>query len=567
MEPKHLGKRAALACIVATAAPAALPAGASAAGEPILGLEQVRPGMACTARSVLRGTAIERFDARVVDVVSGSVTGRGPRILLRLSGPAIEETGVGPGFSGSPISCAGADGVERVIGAISEGIGEATNHLVLATPIEAILSESVSEPARASRAGLGPIRRLSGAWAVSGAPAWLANDVQAGAQRAGVTIFSAPTAPLAAFAPVDLQPGGAMAAALATGDLNISAVGTVAYRDGDRVWGFGHPLDGVGARSLPMQDAYVYGIVNLPGFAGGSYKLAAPGHVVGALRQDGQAAVGGVLGQLPRTIPLTVTARDGDRGTAQQLRVNVADETHLDDPAGMSPLRLVSSIATAQAAGSALGGAPTRQTARLCLRITLDRVPAPLGFCAGTVTEGAMPGILASQVEAAFAEIEASTFARPRVRAVSVEMALYRGMRKATLIDATGPRRVRPGQRVDIRAIVQEFRGRRIALPLHVRVPRSQRAGRVTIRLTGTTAAPDAPPESFADLVKAALTEPESEGKPAASVSELARRIAAMGSDSGITARVGRGRPARVYRSPRLQIDGRTRLSLAIATR
>src|SRR4051794_26477619 len=77
-------------------APALVPAGAAAAGEPVMPLDQVRPGMACSARSVLHGTDIERFDATVVDVVSGSVTAEGPRILVRVSGPAIEATGVGP---------------------------------------------------------------------------------------------------------------------------------------------------------------------------------------------------------------------------------------------------------------------------------------------------------------------------------------------------------------------------------------------------------------------------------------------------------------------------------------
>src|SRR5256885_10124130 len=69
--------------------------------------------------------------------------------MSRVSGPAIDATGIGPGFSGSPIYCPDGDGVQRVIGAISEGIGEYGNKVGLATPIEQMLAEPVSPPAAA----------------------------------------------------------------------------------------------------------------------------------------------------------------------------------------------------------------------------------------------------------------------------------------------------------------------------------------------------------------------------------------------------------------------------------
>jgi hypothetical protein len=568
MDPKSLlHTRPALALALGAAALCAAPAHASAAGEPTLPLDQVQPGMLCSARSVLHGTTVERFDARVIDVVAGSVTGEGPRILVRVSGPAVDATGVGPGFSGSPISCPGPDGVERIAGAISEGIGDADNRLVLATPIEAILAEPVSTPPHASAARLGRVHRLAGTWALSGAPGWLGQAVQAGAQRAGRTVLTAPAAPLAAFAPVDLQPGSAMAVSLATGDLSLSAIGTVAYRDGDRIWGFGHPLDGAGARSLPLQDAYVYGIVSSPGFAGGSYKLAAPGHTVGTLSQDGRDAVAGTLGAGPPTIPLTVTARDGDRGTSHALHVAVADESRLDDPTGMSPLRLVGAAATAQAAAGALDGGPANETARLCLRIALHGVARPLGFCATSVAEGDMPDALAEQVDSAFGLLDANSFARLRVEHVSIAMTLHRGLGEAWLESAAGPRGVRPGQRITVVATLRRFRGPRTRLRLPVRIPRSARPGRLMVRLHGTATPPDAPAESLADVIKSALTAPDTGDTPPASLPELTARIAALGLDNSITARIGHGPPTRVFRSGALEILGRADVPLRVRAR
>jgi hypothetical protein len=536
---------------------------ASAAGEPVMALDQVRPGMECSVRSVLKGTRIESFSARVVDVVSGSLTGDGPRILVRVSGPAIDATGIGPGFSGSPVSCPGDDGVQRIAGAISEGVGEEANRLVLARPIEAILAEPAApRPQRALK--LRGLRPLAGAWSVSGAPQWLASAVQEGARRAGRMVYAAPAAPLRAFAPVSLEPGAAMVASLATGDLALGAVGTVAYRDGDRVWGFGHALEAAGARSLMLQDAYVYDIVDMPGFIGGSYKLAAPGHVLGTLTEDRPQAVVGSLGRSPRAIPLQVIARDADRGTTKVLRVDVADETALDDPSGMSPLRLVGGIATAQAAGGALDGGPAGQTATVCVRIDVRGVRAPLGFCTRHITRAGMPGTLAGDVDEALALLEGNTFARLPVRAVTVRMTLSRGLHQATLVSARAPKVARPGERVRVRATVRRFRGGPESVTFDVRVPRSARPGPTSLVLRGQEEETMSAEESLVALFGRALGESDPDQQPA-SMASLVRRIDALRRFDGLTAKLGSRPLGPVYRSPTLRITGKLAIPIRIA--
>ena len=63
-------------------------------------LSDVRAGMTCTARSVVLGTTVVSFDAHVDEVVSGGSDPAGARLLVTVSGPAVDGTGVGPGFSG-----------------------------------------------------------------------------------------------------------------------------------------------------------------------------------------------------------------------------------------------------------------------------------------------------------------------------------------------------------------------------------------------------------------------------------------------------------------------------------
>ena len=133
--------------VAAAAALAFLLAAAPArAGDPIMPLAEVRGGMQCTGYSVVRGTDVSAFAVQVLDVVDGGATGGGARILIEVSGPAVDATGIGPGFSGSPIYCPDAQGTARNIGAISESVGEYGGKVVLATPIEAILGNPVDAP-------------------------------------------------------------------------------------------------------------------------------------------------------------------------------------------------------------------------------------------------------------------------------------------------------------------------------------------------------------------------------------------------------------------------------------
>src|SRR5829696_1652902 len=123
-----------------TVAALLLPAAPAVAGDPIMPLSQVRSGMQCTGYSVVRGTTISEFGVEILDVVDGDASGQGPRLLVRVSGPAVDGTGVGPGFSGS--------------------LGEYGGEVVLATPIEAILGAEINAPAdRAEPARAGRKRR------------------------------------------------------------------------------------------------------------------------------------------------------------------------------------------------------------------------------------------------------------------------------------------------------------------------------------------------------------------------------------------------------------------------
>jgi len=486
---------AALALLLAAAAPAS-------AGDPVLPLTKVGKGQRCTAYSVIQGTEISSFDAEVVDVVAGDAAVEAPRILLRFSGPAIDRTGVGPGFSGSPVYCPDDDGTRKVAGAISESVGEYGGTLALATPIEAVLGQPVDPPegtrpmapeARASR------RPLAAPVSFGGLSAPVGRLFGRAAARGGRVVYSAPARPRAQAFPVQqLRPGAAMAAGLSSGDVTAGSVGTVAYVDGDRVWAFGHPLDGAGRRSLFLQDAYVFATVNNPVQVEGAstYKLATPGHDVGILSGDGLSAVAGRLGALPDRFPMRVTARDKDTGRLRSHQVQIADETAIGLPTGTSALALVGGAAVGQAATTILGSSPSRQTGDMCVKITVRERREPFAFCNRYVARGAseeegdlgVGGPMVGDFVEAVTALDEFNFATLHVTGVEVGMRVRRGLRQAFLLEGSAPDAVRRGRTVRVRLKLQEVRGTPVTRTVRVRVPRGMPAGERMLTLEGAPA-------------------------------------------------------------------------------
>jgi hypothetical protein len=558
----------------------AAPAGAA---QPIMPLSEVRAGMQCTGSTVVRGTDIQSFDVGVVDVVDGDPAQIGPRILVDVSGPAVDRTGIGPGFSGSPITCPDAAGVPRVIGAISESIGEYGGKVALATPIETVLGDAPAAPqATRARATLARARTLAGPLTVSGVRGALARGLRSVGRRTGRPILTVPAGPLGSYPVQPMRPGASMAVGYSAGDFSVGAVGTVTYTDGDAVWAFGHPNDGVGRRSLLLQDAYVFRVISNPNVVeeiGTTYKLAAAGHAVGTISNDALYAVAGRVGGLPATIPLDIHATDLDTGARHDYSTQVADETDLDNPMGASPLGFVAPVAVAQAATAVLGSTPARATATMCVRLTLRELADPVRICnryvTGSLDESGVGSLLAARtgqdVLDVVTELDGYKAGRVHVTGMSVTLDARRGQRQAFLRDVRLPARVRPGQTVSAHVRLQAFRGGILKRSYRVKIPSWLGRGSRDLRFSGADI--DGGDEDLlgglSDVVTVDLggeTSPGAGSLGPPSVAALARRIRGIQRYDGVTLRAG-GEDTEGFRDGAWRISGRVSATTRVTGR
>ncbi len=110
-----------------------------------------------------------------------------------------------------------------------------------------------------------------------------------------------------------LRPGSTIIVPLVRGDYSLAAAGTVTYRDGNRIYAFGHPFLSLGVLELPMHEGEVVTVMSSNAT---SFKMSVPTAMVGTLRGDRSPGIYGELGVAPRMIPVEInlkTSRGEDR--------------------------------------------------------------------------------------------------------------------------------------------------------------------------------------------------------------------------------------------------------------
>jgi hypothetical protein len=310
---------------------------------PILPLDELKAGQQGEVWTVFQGTEPEPFKVEVTGVLRNALGPGKSLIVCQLTDPRVQKMGAVAGMSGSPLYIDG-----KLAGALSYQIQrfETVRHagFTPAADLEEVKNKgALQSNALVSNSPNGalldaPYRSMQPVFTLGGlspavadmfAPHFaalglsataLGGSTQGGRSEATATL----TTPGAVKVPT-LQPGGAVAVALATGDITLAGTGTVSRVDGQKVTAFGHPMMSLGDVALPMCAAEI--ITILPSQMS-SMKIANTGAVIGTITQDRLSAVSGMLGAGPEMTNVEVTVTP-TRGAARTLKFSVARQQQL----------------------------------------------------------------------------------------------------------------------------------------------------------------------------------------------------------------------------------------------
>ncbi len=335
-------------------------------------LSDIKVGMKGTGKTVVRGTKVESFNVKIIDIIpEGGFDGR-QMILAEFSGPVIEASnGIAEGYSGSPVYIR-----DKLLGAISTAVPFSDTHVGGITPIENMLSALprrhrpdytgntvIPEPKidrklrfmnsweeamrfneeHAENGEMGAVPLVAPLMASGFSPGSLellkekadkypfmhvTTGVPGGAATAGGALLHDPVTE------GPLKAGDAVAISLMSGDIELSAIGTATYvDDAGQVLMFGHPLTMSGDIDMVLQKAYITYTQK------STYRAFKMGHSlypVGSARQDRACAVGGLLNEAADVLPVHVTVNDIDLRRTEEFNVEVTR-----DPDGFDYLIMI----------------------------------------------------------------------------------------------------------------------------------------------------------------------------------------------------------------------------------
>jgi len=333
---------------------------------PLFAIEDLRPGMKGVARTVFSGSEPQEFGLEILGVLDGFTGPRQSTIIAKLNGPNVDKTGVFAGMSGSPVFID-----NKLVGAIAYSFPFAKEPICGITPIKQmidIFAQSNERPksneARAfsfsasastwkpllPKQAIGSQSLIAPVSAGSALAPLMGQQIQpiatpvvfSGIKQDTLSLFSsqltesgllpvsgvggaAAMTPLESFDNNTLTPGTSVTVQLARGDYSVAAAGTVTYRDGNKIYAFGHPFLSLGSADMPMTESSVVTVI--PN-AFNSFKLAVPGKMVGSISQDRATGVFGQLGHAPKMIPVKLMLHTS-RGQSEQFNYEIVSDEYL----------------------------------------------------------------------------------------------------------------------------------------------------------------------------------------------------------------------------------------------
>jgi hypothetical protein len=468
-------------------------------------VDDVKAGMKGVGRTVMKGTKIESFECEVLGVLKNTSPGR-DLVLCRLSGLNLEKTGVIAGMSGSPIYLKG-----KLLGAVAYAWSFGKEPLAGVTPfcqmqgcVESYERRDLTN-AKANRIGLLTPLKIGDQQFKTVTVAQDFDDPQPVASD-GLWLTPLRT-PLAAtgFTPHSLkllgqscrsfgmvpmqgggvtakiaeeekdkplEPGSPLVVALIRGDFDLSGIGTVTHVEGKRVYGFGHPMLGMGSCEFPLMTGYIHAICARQSI---SFKIGSPLQTVGIINADVSTCIAGWLDRKADMLPIRMKVM---RESSEPKTFNVEVARQRSVQSALVLTSLTNSV-------DMEGELPEEMTANLKAKIELEgRAPIVIEdtFSGPSYSGGRAPQNLYSQIGAVVSLLTFNPHAQVRIKKIDCSTQITTGRRSAE-IEAVEleTETYSPGETLKANVFVKPYKGLKQRLPVSLKLPADLPEGRYTV--------------------------------------------------------------------------------------
>jgi hypothetical protein len=259
--------------------------------------------------------------------------------------------------------------------------------------------------------------------------------------------------------PADLKPGSMISVQLLAGDLSMGAGGTVTCIEGSRIYAFGHRFLAVGTTAMPFARAEV--VTLLPNI-NTSFKLVASKEWMGAIAQDRDAAISGVLGQRAPMVPATIAvSRNGRPVQSYQFEM-------VNDPL-LSPLLLQMAVfSTIDSTERTVGAASLRVSGE----IEFQNAPEPLRLNNIYSADNGAATMVSATTAIPMAFVMQSGYRSLRLRKVNLQVEAFDRKNQLTIDSVTASRReVRPGEKLRLSVLLLGDDGAETTRQVEYQVP------------------------------------------------------------------------------------------------
>jgi hypothetical protein len=504
-------------------------------------LRDVRPGLKGVGRTIFSGDQIQEFQVELVGVLPNVLAPRRSAILARLSGPAIQETGVVEGMSGSPVYIDG-----KLLGAVAGAWPFEKQAYTLITPIQDMLSVVPESAPRDSTASIAlpwySTQALSpdgaeGRWiptAAAGPELW-AKGLEEWAGSSSMETFRLPMSfsgfdpqVVSTYAPLfkemgflpqnaavltsagasnatpsaadfrSVTPGSMIDIVLVRGDLDLYAGCTVTYRQGNDLYACGHQLFLLGPAQIPFAPAHV--VATIP-FLSFSQKFDASGPVVGSIRQDRFGGIYGVIGEKSPEIPVHIHLASS-LNRAADYNFDVAQQ------AIISPILVDMAVVSALSASERMMG-PSTMDLNGTIQLTSGEVVKLEDVISSDMSSA---GAVGAEVATPLSYLLEGQFPHLGIRSIDLNIVSQDESRTATIEQVwSSQSEVRPGDHIVATVVERTPSGGQLTQTIPVEIP--QNVNNKTLALViGSGEAlnalqlrfinPGAPPKDLRQLVR-----------------------------------------------------------------